>query len=102
MSEAESRTLVFESLGSDGNIFEYWQAPAARLGLRLFGGIYEVGVQAEGEDLEELRRELDALTRHWGATVEDLDMHEHLLDGREHVLRAIRAAIEHDGYVTIS
>lgn len=68
MAECQARWVYDNPLGGDDEVFNLWHVPAHELGLPLLSSVYREGLRAEGQQLRELSRELDALESFWAVT----------------------------------
>lgn len=106
--EQSQKTWLYDNfLGGDGTVFEYWYAPAKRLGLPLLTKIYHEGLSISAtEGLEQLSKELHTLEAHWHTLKLPEwppDFKESYLLERMGVFReAIQVALEQRGCLIVS
>jgi hypothetical protein len=117
--ECDRLCLVEGPLASWDALYQYWTAPAQRLGLEVvpnFSHVFDSGLRVEGEDLGRLRSDIVALQRYW---VNEIGDDEVLIDGigkrqfsvplvvdlyqrAEQLLLAVRVAERCSAYISFS
>jgi hypothetical protein len=64
LADCVSRSLYDAPLGADGDVFDWFHAPATELGLKLLGRLYHHGLNIGADDLRILEAEVAALERY--------------------------------------
>ena len=104
--EALSRSLFGADLGSEGNVREYWSAPACGLGLELLSSVYgkgfDEGIRWSGSSLSTLKHELLILEEEWGRMELTPAARSDLLERLQALRQAIDVAIANDAVVSIA
>jgi hypothetical protein len=102
----DAESLYDAPLGSEGNVYKWWSAPAAKLNLPLIESIYDFGfnhgIRWGGDDLRRVLSEIKKLEDHWRTmNLPDAEL-LYFLERSGCLRRAISIAVSQNGYVVIT